>query len=52
MILETDRLILRHWKESDAEDLYFYACDPDIGPAAGWPVHKSVDESREAINHA
>ncbi len=35
MTLETDRLILRHWKESDAEDLYRYASDPDVGPIAG-----------------
>ena len=24
MILETERLILRRWEESDAEDLYIY----------------------------
>lgn len=49
MILETERLILRRWEESDAEDLYKYASNPDVGPIAGWPVHTSVDNSREII---
>lgn len=47
--LETDRLILRHWKQTDAEDLYTYAKDPAIGPPAGWPPHTSVENSREVI---
>ena len=49
MILETKRLILRPWEESDAEDLYNYAKDPEVGPIAGWPVHTSVENSREVI---
>ena len=49
MILKTKRLILRSWQESDAEDLYKYASNPDVGPIAGWPPHKSVDESSYII---
>lgn len=49
MILETERLILRRWNEDDAEDLYRYASDPNVGPIAGWPPHKSVAESRAVI---
>lgn len=48
-ILTTPRLLLRPWRESDAESLFLYAKDPDIGPIAGWPPHKSVEESREII---
>ncbi len=51
MILETERLILRPWKESDAESLYKYASDPAVGPIAGWPPHKSVDESLGVIKN-
>ena len=47
--LETDRLILRPWREDDAEDLYTYASDPEVGPPAGWPPHTSVENSREII---
>lgn len=49
MILETKRLVLRPWEESDAEILYKYASHPDVGPIAGWAVHTSVENSREII---
>lgn len=47
--METERLILRPWRECDAEALYKYASDPKVGPRAGWPPHKSVEESLEII---
>ena len=49
MEIRTERLILRPWKETDAESLYEYAKDPAVGPAAGWPVHTSVENSRDII---
>ena len=49
MILQTKRLILRPWSENDAEELYKYASDPEVGPPAGWPPHTSVENSREII---
>ena len=49
MILQTKRLILRPWCEDDAEELYKYACDPEVGPPAGWQPHTSVENSREII---
>jgi RimJ/RimL family protein N-acetyltransferase len=49
MILETSRLILRPWCEDDAEELYKYACDAEVGPPAGWPPHTSVENSRDII---
>ncbi|MCU6763308.1 Putative ribosomal N-acetyltransferase YdaF [uncultured Roseburia sp.] len=48
-ILETDRLILRPWKTEDAGSLYELAKDERVGPAAGWPVHTSVENSRDII---
>ena len=50
-MLETERLILRRWNENDAEDLYKYASDPDVGPIAGWPAHQSIEESRNVIKN-
>lgn len=47
--LETKRLILRPWRDEDAEELYQYAKDPRVGPAAGWPVHSSAEDSRKII---
>ena len=49
MNLETDRLQLRPWVAADAEALFEYAKDPAIGPVAGWPPHKSVEESLNVI---
>lgn len=46
---ETERLILRPWNTGDAEALYRYAKDDRIGPIAGWPVHTSVENSRQII---
>ena len=43
--METERLLLRPWLDSDAETLFKYASDPEVGPRAGWPPHKSVEES-------
>lgn len=47
--METERILLRPWREEDAEALYRLASDPEVGPRAGWPPHRSVDESREVI---
>ena len=51
MILKTQRLILRPFAEEDAESVYEYARDPDVGPIAGWPPHESVEGSRYTITH-
>ena len=46
----TERLILRPFDIYDADDLYEYAKDPEIGLAAGWKPHKSVEESKNIID--
>lgn len=51
MNIITQRLILRPWEDSDAESLYEYAKNPEVGPIAGWPAHKSVENSREIIRN-
>ena len=50
-VIETERLILRYWELEDADDLYEYAKDPDIGPSAGWPAHKNLEESKNTIKN-
>lgn len=49
--LETDRLILRPWKQEDAEELFGLACDPEIGPAAGWSPHQTLEDSHQVLEH-
>ena len=48
---ETERLSLRPWQEKDAEILFKYASDPEIGPLCGWQPHKSVEESLFTITN-
>lgn len=50
-IIRTTRLVLRPWSEEDAPALFKYASDPDVGPRAGWPPHKSVEESLDIIRN-
>lgn len=50
-IMETERLLLRKWTLADAESLFEYAKDPDVGPIAGWPPHKDIEESKEVIKN-
>ena len=47
--IETDRLILRPWRESDLEDFYEYARVEGVGQMAGWLPHKSMEESKTIL---
>ena len=49
MELETKRLRLRPLTEQDAEGLFAYCSHPDVGPAAGWKPHETLEESREIL---
>lgn len=49
MIIETERLILRPWELIDAEALFQYASDPRIGPNAGWPPLKNIENGKKII---
>ena len=49
MNLKTQNLTLRPWQEKDAEYLYHFAKNPNIGPITGWPPHQSVEESLNII---
>lgn len=51
-IFFTERLILRPFVKEDAESLYIYAKDPDIGPVTGWKPHTSLENTREIIENA
>ena len=49
--LESERLILRPWSFADLDDFYEYASVPGVGERAGWPHHKSKEESLEILKH-
>ena len=47
--LETDRLILRAWQETDVNDFYEYAAVEGVGEMAGWKHHDSIDVSKKIL---
>lgn len=47
--IASERIELRPWHDSDAEALFKYASDEEVGPRAGWPPHKSREESLKII---
>lgn len=48
--LETERLLLRPFRESDAEALYLCCRNPNLGNNAGWKPHESPEESRGILH--
>ena len=49
MELYTNRLLLRPFREDDAEAVYQYSKGPNVGPNAGWKPHGSVEESADIL---
>lgn len=47
--LQTERLVLRAWRENDLDDFYEYAKVDGVGQMAGWVPHKDKDESRRIL---
>ena len=50
LIIETERLILRGFKQSDLCDLYEYASVEGVGEMAGWNHHESIEKSKEILD--
>ena len=48
--MNTERLVLRPWREADLEDFFEYASVDGVGQMAGWPPHKSMEESRGILD--
>jgi len=47
--LETERLTLRAWRETDLAALFEYASVPGVGEMAGWRHHASMEDSRQIL---
>jgi len=48
--IETERMILRSWRETDLEDFYEYASVDGVGQRCGWLPHESMEESRRILD--
>lgn len=49
-MLETERFILRPWRDADAPTLFRWASDPRVGPPANWAPYVSVEHAREVLH--
>lgn len=50
--IETDRLIIRRFKESDWKDLYEYLSDSDVVRFEPYDVYNEKESMQEAVNRA
>ena len=48
--IETERLLLRAFKEIDLNDFYEYAKVDGVGEMAGWPHHENIEESKKILD--
>ena len=48
--IETDRLILRPWRQEDLDDFYEYARVDGVGQMAGWHPHESIEKSQTILD--
>ena len=49
--LETERLLLRKFKDEDLDDLFEYAKLETVGPNAGWTPHPNKEHTQKILNH-
>ena len=50
LIIETERLILRPFKQSDLHDFNEYASVPGVGEMAGWKHHETIEKTQEILD--
>jgi ribosomal-protein-alanine N-acetyltransferase len=48
--LETERLILRPFRQDDLQNFYEYASVEGVGEMAGWRHHGSIEESQKILD--
>ena len=51
VIIHTERLILRPWRQEDLDDFFEYASVDGVGQMAGWKPHENKQESQEILDH-
>ena len=47
VVLKTERLVLREWKESDLQDFFEYCAVEGVGEMAGWAPHENIEKSKQ-----
>ncbi len=50
LVIETERLILRAFVQSDLQDFNEYASAPGVGEMAGWRHHETIEKTQEILD--
>lgn len=50
LVIETERLILRSFKQSDLHDFNEYASVSGVGEMAGWKHHETIEKTQEILD--
>ena len=50
LVIETERLLLRPFKQADLNDFYEYASVEGVGEMAGWYHHQSIEKTQEILD--
>ena len=50
VVIETQRLLLRPFRQSDLQDFYEYASVPGVGEMAGWPHHEAIETTQKILD--
>ena len=50
LVIETKRLILRSFRQSDLRDFNEYASVPGVGEMAGWKHHETIEKTQEILD--
>lgn len=50
LTIETARLILRPWKQTDLDDFFEYASVDGVGEMAGWKHHENKEKSQSILD--
>ena len=50
LVIETERLILRPFQQSDLRDFNEYASVPGVGELAGWKQHETIEKTQEILD--
>ena len=51
IILKTQRLILRPWRQEDLDDFFEYARVDGVGQMAGWLPHESIETTQAILDN-
>lgn len=50
-VIETERLLIRPLQDSDENDIFEYASDPEVARFMAWDAHKTIEDTRDFLRY-